>query len=367
MTDKQVSQFTNGNTPNAADFVAGYLGASAGTAGANRRWSFTNIASRISSILALGTMSTQAASAVAITGGTIDNAVIGGSTPVAATFTTISATGDVTIANGKAVKTDTTTAHTVILQAYDNDNTTYRTFATLTNGNTPSFAITAPSGGTIAIDGAVIGANTPAAGTFTTLYTTGLVGAGTSSPLTNLHVSGVTQPATNEIGNLVVTTGSSAKRLIFGVDTAGTMISYIQSVENGVSARALQLQPLGGAVTVGGSLNTDAANTWTKSQYFTETTLTSSAGSIAWDLSTNMAAKITLSENTVLAVPSNIASGETAIITFTQGASAYTLGFNASIIFLSGTPTISVTAGKILICSFYVSNGVVYGTLWGQN
>ncbi len=282
MTDKQVSQFTNGNTPNAADFVAGYLGASAGTAGANRRWSFTNIASRISSILALGTMSTQAASAVAITGGTIDNAVIGGSTPVAATFTTISATGDVTIANGKAVKTDTTTAHTVILQAYDNDNTTYRTFATLTNGNTPSFAITAPSGGIVAIDGAVIGANTPAAGTFTTL-------------------------------------------------------------------------------------GTNAANAFGKSQYFTETILTSSAGSIAWDLSTNMAAKITLSENTVLAVPSNIASGETAIITFTQGASAYTLGFNASIIFLSGTPTISVTAGKILICSFYVSNGVVYGTLWGQN
>jgi len=39
--------------------------------------------------LGLGTIATQAASAVAITGGTIDNTVIGGTTPAAGTFTTI--------------------------------------------------------------------------------------------------------------------------------------------------------------------------------------------------------------------------------------------------------------------------------------
>ena len=50
--------------------------------------------------------------------------------------------GNVTIANGGALRTTTTTANTTLLQAYDVDGTAYTTFATLTSGNTPSFAIT---------------------------------------------------------------------------------------------------------------------------------------------------------------------------------------------------------------------------------
>jgi hypothetical protein len=94
------------------------------------------------------------------------NGIVGGTTPAAGTFTalvstTFAPTGDITIASGKAIKTDTTDAHTAIFQAYDVDGTAYKTFATLTNGNTPSFAIAAPSGGTVTIDGAVIGGVTP--------------------------------------------------------------------------------------------------------------------------------------------------------------------------------------------------------------
>jgi hypothetical protein len=58
---------------------------------------------------------------------------------------------DVRIANGKALKTDTTTAHTALLQAYDVNGTTYRTFATLTNGDVPSFTVSQPSGGVLAL------------------------------------------------------------------------------------------------------------------------------------------------------------------------------------------------------------------------
>ncbi len=71
MADEQISQFTNGNVPAAGDFVGGYAVASAGVVGGNRRWSYTNIATRIAAILGLGTMSTQDADAVAITGGTL--------------------------------------------------------------------------------------------------------------------------------------------------------------------------------------------------------------------------------------------------------------------------------------------------------
>lgn len=104
---------------------------------------------------------------------TINGAVIGGTSAAAATFTTISATDDITVATGKAIKTDTTTAHTLLIQGYDVDGTAYKTFATVTNGNTPSLAIAAPSGGTVSIDGATIGGTTAAAATVTTLTTSG--------------------------------------------------------------------------------------------------------------------------------------------------------------------------------------------------
>lgn len=57
------------------------------------------------------------------------------------------------LATGAALRTDTTTAHTALLQAYDVDGTAYKTFATLTNGNTPSFALTQPAGGSLTING----------------------------------------------------------------------------------------------------------------------------------------------------------------------------------------------------------------------
>lgn len=85
----------------------------------------------------------------------------------------LSAVASIAIANGGALKTDTTTAHTAVLQAYDVDGTAYKTFATLTNGNTPSLAIAAPAGGTVSIDGAVIGATTALAATVTTMTATG--------------------------------------------------------------------------------------------------------------------------------------------------------------------------------------------------
>lgn len=88
--------------------------------------------------------------------------------------------GDITIGTGKAFQTDTTTAHTALFKAYDVDGTAYKTFATLTNGNTPSFAIAAPAGGTVAIDGASIGAGTPGSGAFTTLAASGNVDINTN-------------------------------------------------------------------------------------------------------------------------------------------------------------------------------------------
>lgn len=56
------------------------------------------------------------------------------------------------LANGSTIKSGQTSGNNVLIQAYDNDNSTYRTFATLTSGNTPSFALAAPAGGTLTVD-----------------------------------------------------------------------------------------------------------------------------------------------------------------------------------------------------------------------
>lgn len=58
---------------------------------------------------------------------------------------------DLTMVTGKAIRPDTTTAHTFLIQGYDVDGTAYKTFATMTNSNTPTFNISQPAGGILAI------------------------------------------------------------------------------------------------------------------------------------------------------------------------------------------------------------------------
>lgn len=60
---------------------------------------------------------------------------------------------NLTVKTAGAVRTDTTTAHTAKIQAYDVDGTAYKDFITLTNGNTPDLTIAPPSGGSITLQG----------------------------------------------------------------------------------------------------------------------------------------------------------------------------------------------------------------------
>jgi len=79
---------------------------------------------------------------------------------------------DWTVVNGKALRTDTTNAHTAKIQAYDVDGAAYATFLTLTNGNVPVCLLSQPSGATLAFvvptnDPHVAGALWNSAGTLT--------------------------------------------------------------------------------------------------------------------------------------------------------------------------------------------------------
>lgn len=53
------------------------------------------------------------------------------------------------LANGKALRTTQTNAHTLKIQGYDVNGAAYVDFVTITNSNTPTFALTPPAGGGI--------------------------------------------------------------------------------------------------------------------------------------------------------------------------------------------------------------------------
>jgi len=112
--------------------------------------------------------------------GTTGQLIQGSGIVIADTTNDVSIIGNITPTTGSALRTATTATNTILLQAYDVDGVAYSTFATLTANNAPALAIAAPVGGTVTIDGAVIGGVTAAAGSFTTLAASGDVAVATN-------------------------------------------------------------------------------------------------------------------------------------------------------------------------------------------
>lgn len=166
---------------------------------------------------------------------TIDKAVVGSLTPEPGAFTTISATDNITIANGKAIRPDTTTGHTVLFQAYDVDGTAFKTFVTFTNANTPSMAIAAPSGGAVTIDGAVIGGTTALAGTFTTLTAANaIINAAAGTMILKQGANGKTGTVTlNGVTPVTVTNSSITANsgIIFTLKTASGTVGACPAIQ----------------------------------------------------------------------------------------------------------------------------------------
>ena len=113
---------------------------------------------------------------VVITGGTIDGTVIGGTTPAAADFTTMDTTGNASVGGTFAV-TGTSTFTGAI------------SAGSLTTTGNSTHATVDINGG--AIDGTIIGANSAAAGTFTTANATTF--SGDLNGTINTATTGTTQ------------------------------------------------------------------------------------------------------------------------------------------------------------------------------
>jgi len=153
---------------------------------------------------------------VVITGGTIDDTVIGGTTPAAADFTNVGLTGNLSV-TGTSTLTGTTTITTADINSGNIDNTVIgnttpvaATFTTATTTGQAALATVNIDGGTI--DGTTIGNTTPASGEFTTVTTSGALtsNGGIFGILTGSLVGNVVGDVTGDLnGNVSATSGTS--------------------------------------------------------------------------------------------------------------------------------------------------------------
>ncbi len=209
-----------------------------------------------------------------INAGTIDNAVIGGSTAVAGTFTTLTATGDTVLGNA-ATDTVTVTADVAsdLIPSADN---TYDLGAVgsewkdlFIDGTANLDTVDINAG---AIDGTTIGASSAAAGTFTTLTSTGntvLGDAGSDTVTVNADVASDLVPSADNTYDLGAV-GSEWKDLfIDGTANIDSLVANTADINGGT---------VDGATIGGSSAGAGTFSTLTSTGEIVEATGTMPAG-----------------------------------------------------------------------------------------
>ena len=234
--------------------------------------------------------------------------------------TTISATDDISLANGKALKSSTTTAETVKMQAYDVDNTTFRDAITLTNGNVVAVAI-GSNNETVAINSADwdIGATGDMTG----------IGAITMDGVLTINNAAPVLYA-NEAITFTHATNGAADDLTFDLTGATDSSIIIQSA--GTGEDTIKLNATAGGVDVDAAAAKD---------------VNIAGGQVALVSKDNAASAISLT--------ANIGTSETIVVTNTQGTGegAITLTSTAGGIDMDGAAAkdINIAAGQVALVS----------------
>ncbi len=103
---------------------------------------------------------------------------------------------------------------------------------------------------------------------------------------------------------------------------------------------------------------TDTAGVYTAQQNFGAVAITSSANSIAWNLATAQSAKHVFTENTTLANPTNMVDGGTYVLKLTQHASSpKTLAFGSAYKFPGGSAFVVSSTNSAVDILTFVSDG----------
>lgn len=322
-------------------------------------------------ITGLGTISTQAANNVAITGGAIDGTTIGGSTPAAGTFTSIAATsGTVSttpssatdIANKQYVDglvTSGITYHTAV--KYEVPNTTGNlnalynqpggpgvgVGATLTNNGT--LAAFAPDGPTAQVGDRILVYNQTNA--FENgVYEVTTVGDGSTAWVLTRTADtdsfGLKDP--NSLGQgdaFFVTSGNTGKGETYECSTVGT-ITFGTTAINFVQISSAQVYSAGTGLNLSPSTTFNISNTGVTAAAY------GSASSVA-TFTVNAQGQLTLAADASIAISaSQVTSGTLAVAQGGTNIASYSAG---DLLYASATTTISKlaigSAGQVLTSS----------------
>ena len=227
-------------------------------------------------------------------------------------------------------------------------NRTVSTSATITTGTIPNLTSSTAS---ITI------------GTISTLT------AGTTTATAETVTNGTIQSLTSSTANITGGTfgGLSTGSINSSSGTISVLNSTTGTIGNFTTTLTGDLTISGGSATVGTRVAvTNSSQSYTRTHNFTTTSLTSGT-TIAWDLSQNQVARLSLNTNGTLSNPTNAVDGGTYILIVTQSTGTNTLSYSTAYKFPAGTaPTLTAGSGKTDIITF-VSNGTNLFGVASQN
>lgn len=316
---------------------------------------------------------------VAVNSSSWDISTAGAMTGIAS----IESSGDITLANGKAVKSSTTTAETVKLQAYDVDNTQYRDCVTLTNGNTIAIAI-GDGNETVAINSSDW--DISATGDMTGIGAVtmdGILTVNNASVVLYDNEATVVSHATNGAADdlTISLTGATDSSIIIQSAGTGEDTIKLNATAGGVDIDAVAAKDIdisGGQVKISSKDNAASAISLIANIGASETivvtntqgtsegaiTLTSTAGGV--DIDAAAAKNIDLSGGQVLisskddaasaiALTANVGTSETIVVTNTKGtgAGAITLTATAGGVDVDAAAAldVNIAGGQVLLVS----------------
>ncbi len=171
-----------------------------------------------------------------INGGTIDATVIGGTTPAAADFTTMDASGNSTVGGTFGVTGNTTLSGTLGVTGVSTFSDTVCAPNLKATGTSTLSTVDINAGN---IDGTVIGASSAAAGSFTTVSTTGQ-GTFASVDINGGNIDGVIGASTRGAGNFTTmdatgNAGVDGNLEVDGAATVGSIVNMSGGLDNAVT------------------------------------------------------------------------------------------------------------------------------------